>query len=146
MSHTEPATDLHTAVAATFVHSPLVGVVRTATYEDAERQARLFIAGGIRLVEITFTVPDATRLVRQLLAQRDAAAGSEGGAYHVGMGTVTGAERARQALAAGAEFIDQPERQPARSPRRRARPGCSSSSAPPRPPRWSPPATPAPTW
>jgi 2-dehydro-3-deoxyphosphogluconate aldolase/(4S)-4-hydroxy-2-oxoglutarate aldolase len=103
MSHAEPALDLHSAIAAAFAHSPLIGVVRTATLEEAERQARLFIAGGIRLVEITFTVPDATRLVRRLLAGRG---GDDG--YHVGMGTVTGAERARQALAAGAEFIVSP--------------------------------------
>jgi 2-dehydro-3-deoxyphosphogluconate aldolase / (4S)-4-hydroxy-2-oxoglutarate aldolase len=102
MSHAEPALDLHSAIAAAFAHSPLIGVVRTATFEEAERQARLFIAGGIRLVEITFTVPGATDLVRRLLAER-----GDGG-YHVGMGTVTGAERARQALAAGAEFIVSP--------------------------------------
>ena len=104
MSHAEPTLDLHSAVAATFAHSPLVAVVRTATFEEAERQAHLFIAGGVRLVEITFTVPDATRLVRSLLQER----GRVGGEHHVGMGTVTDGERARQALAAGAEFVVSP--------------------------------------
>ena len=104
MSHAEPATDLHSAVAATFAHSPLVAVVRTSSFAEAEQQARLFIAGGIRLVEITFTVPEATDLVRRLLAER----ARDGGEHHVGMGTVTDGERARRALAAGAEFIVSP--------------------------------------
>jgi 2-dehydro-3-deoxyphosphogluconate aldolase/(4S)-4-hydroxy-2-oxoglutarate aldolase len=81
-------------------------VVRTSSPEEAERQARLFIAGGIRLVEITFTVPGATGLVRRLLAERGDAP------HHVGMGTVTGAERAREALAAGAEFLISPNASP----------------------------------
>lgn len=102
MTQTDPATDLHSAVATTFAEAPLVGVVRTATYEEAEHQARLFIAGGIRLVEITFTVPRATELVRALLERRGDAP------YHVGMGTVTDADRARAAVAAGSEFLISP--------------------------------------
>jgi 2-dehydro-3-deoxyphosphogluconate aldolase/(4S)-4-hydroxy-2-oxoglutarate aldolase len=57
-------------------------------------------------VEITFTVPGATGLVRRLLAERGDAP------HHVGMGTVTGAERAREALAAGAEFLISPNASP----------------------------------
>jgi 2-dehydro-3-deoxyphosphogluconate aldolase/(4S)-4-hydroxy-2-oxoglutarate aldolase len=98
--------DLRTDVAQTFRETPLIGVVRTASAEEAERQARLFIAGGIRLVEVTFTVPAATELVRRLLAERGEAP------HRVGMGTVTGAERARAARAAGAEFLVSPNVSP----------------------------------
>lgn len=98
--------DIHPAVAATFTHSPLVGVIRTATRAEAEEQARLYVAGGIRLVEVTFTVPDATGLVADLLAARGDAP------YHVGMGTVTGAERARAAVEAGSEFVISPNVSP----------------------------------
>lgn len=94
--------DLRRAVTRSLAEWPLVGVVRTADPVEAERQARLFIAGGIRLIEVTFTVPQAPALVRRLLAERGEAP------HHVGMGTVTGAERARQAVAAGAEFVITP--------------------------------------
>ncbi|HUO85960.1 MAG TPA: 2-dehydro-3-deoxyphosphogluconate aldolase [Thermoanaerobaculia bacterium] len=95
-------TELRTQVARSLAEAPLVGVVRTGDATEAERQARLFIAGGIRMIEITFTVPDAPELTRRLLAERGDAA------HRVGMGTVTDAERARRAIAAGAEFVVTP--------------------------------------
>lgn len=102
MSPTLTETDLRTQVARTLAETPLIAVVRTHDAADAERQARLFIAGGARMIEITFTVPNAVDLVRTLLAERGDAP------HRIGMGTVTGAERARQAVAAGAEFIVTP--------------------------------------
>lgn len=98
--------DLRQQVAATLAEAPLVTVVRTHDAAEAERQARLFVAGGARMIEITFTVPGATELVRRLLAERDEA--PHRAPHHVGMGTVTSAERARQAVAAGAEFVVTP--------------------------------------
>lgn len=91
-----------TAVARTLSEVPLIGVVRTASAAEAERQARLFLAGGVRMVEVTFTVPDAPELARRLLAERGDAE------VRIGMGTVTDAERARRAVAAGAEFMVTP--------------------------------------
>ncbi|HVS66586.1 MAG TPA: 2-dehydro-3-deoxyphosphogluconate aldolase [Thermoanaerobaculia bacterium] len=89
---------------AASVHShPVMSVVRTETTEEAGRHARLFRSGGIELIEITFSVPGATGLVRELLSQR-----SGDGPPFIGMGTVTDGERARQAVAAGAEFIVSP--------------------------------------
>lgn len=82
---------------------PVMAVVRTDTLEEAERQARVFLRGGIRLLEITFSVPDAPALVERLLAERGA-----DDEHFVGMGTVTNEERARRAVAAGAEFIVSP--------------------------------------
>lgn len=102
MSPTRTETDLRTQVARTLAETPLVAVVRTDDFAEAERQARLFIAGGARIIEVTFTVPRAVELVRLLLAERGDAA------HRIGMGTVTGAERAGQAVAAGAEFIVTP--------------------------------------
>lgn len=90
-------------VAASFRKAPVVGVVRTDSYDDAARIARWLIAGGLELIEITFTVPEATRLVEELLSER----GADGPPW-IGMGTVTSGERADQALAAGAEFIVSP--------------------------------------
>ncbi|TNF76426.1 MAG: 2-dehydro-3-deoxyphosphogluconate aldolase [Acidobacteria bacterium] len=94
---------MRSAVASSLANSPIIGVVRTGSHEEATRQAHLFIAAGIELVEITFTVPQATDLVRELIAER-----GEGGPPWIGMGTVTDGERARSAVAAGASFLVSP--------------------------------------
>jgi 2-dehydro-3-deoxyphosphogluconate aldolase / (4S)-4-hydroxy-2-oxoglutarate aldolase len=90
-------------VAQSLRSSPVVGVVRTATLEDARTQGRTLAACGVELVEITFSVPGAAGLVRELLAER----GGEGPPW-IGMGTVTTAARAREAVEAGAEFLVTP--------------------------------------
>lgn len=90
-------------VALSLRHSPIIGVVRTASREEAVTQARMLAAAGVELVEITFTVPGASSLVRELLAGRP----SEGPPYF-GMGTATTAARAREAAEAGAEFLVTP--------------------------------------
>lgn len=94
---------MRSAVASSLARSPIIGVVRTGSQQEAARQARLFMAAGIELVEITFTVPEAVELVRELLAER----GEEGPPW-IGMGTVTDGERARSAIAAGAAFLVSP--------------------------------------
>jgi 2-dehydro-3-deoxyphosphogluconate aldolase / (4S)-4-hydroxy-2-oxoglutarate aldolase len=100
---TQTAPSTKRGVAASVASHPVMSVVRTASLEEAGRQARLFRASGIQLIEVTFSVPDATELVRQLLAERPG-----DGPPWIGMGTVTSGERARAALAAGAEFIVSP--------------------------------------
>lgn len=94
---------IHDSVALSLRRAPIVGVVRTASRDEAAAQARSLAASGVELVEITFTVPGASGLVRELLAGRS----SEGPPWF-GMGTVTTAARAREAVAAGAEFIVTP--------------------------------------
>jgi len=105
MSENQNAT--RAAVTASLEAAPIIGVVRTKSPEEAARQARLFIAGGLELIEITFSVPDATTLVRQLRDARD-----HTGSPWIGMGTVTDAERAAAAVAAGTEFIVSPNTSP----------------------------------
>ena len=83
--------------------APIIGVVRTASRDEAALQARTLASCGVELVEITFTVPGASGLVRELLAGR-----SSDGPPWFGMGTVTTAARAREAIAAGAEFLVTP--------------------------------------
>jgi 2-dehydro-3-deoxyphosphogluconate aldolase/(4S)-4-hydroxy-2-oxoglutarate aldolase len=94
---------LRAAVAATITSAPVIGVVRTDEYDRAAELAASLIAGGIQLIEITFTVPRAPDLVRRLLADRAGA-----GPPWIGMGTVTGRQRAATAIAAGAEFVVSP--------------------------------------
>jgi 2-dehydro-3-deoxyphosphogluconate aldolase / (4S)-4-hydroxy-2-oxoglutarate aldolase len=92
------------AVSAALARSPIIAVVRHLDPVEAARQARAFLAGGLELVEITFTVPGATALVRELLAERREPARPP----WIGMGTVTTPERAEEAIAAGAEFLVTP--------------------------------------
>ncbi len=100
-----PASDLSSQVAASLARTPIIGVVRTSSIDEARRQAIAFASGGIELVEITFTVPDAVSLVRELLAHRV----DEGRSLPwIGMGTVTNSERAHAAIAAGSEFLVTP--------------------------------------
>lgn len=99
-------TEIRSQVSHALSRSPIVGVVRTSSYEEAGRQARALAAAGIELVEITFSVPRAPRLVAELLAERGARR-AEAPPF-IGMGTVTTAARAREAVAAGAEFFVTP--------------------------------------
>ena len=100
---TDTAGSLKRRVAQSLASAPIVGVVRTSTYEEAEQQARAFIAGGLEIIEITFTVPGAAALIRQLLQER----GADGPPW-IGAGTVTDHRRASQALTSGAEFLVTP--------------------------------------
>ncbi len=86
--------------------APVIGVVRASSESEAERQANALIDGGLELVEITFTCPNATVLVERLLAQRADSADTR--PLWIGMGTVTSPGRAQEALAAGAEFLVTP--------------------------------------
>ncbi len=95
-------------VAASLEVAPIIGVVRTHDPRQAARQARAFVAGGIELIEITFTVPEAVQLVQEMLRER----GAEGPPW-IGMGTVTDLERAEAAVEARAEFLVSPNTSPA---------------------------------
>lgn len=90
-------------VGACLQKAPIIGVVRTHNYDEAAAQARAFIAGGLKLIEITFTVPNAPDLVRTLLEER-----GEAESPCIGMGTVTDEVRANTAVAVGAEFVVSP--------------------------------------
>ena len=90
-------------VASSLRNAPIIGVVRTHSLEEATHQAQVLAASGIELVEITFTVPGASGLARELLARR----GGDGPPWF-GLGTVTTVARAREAIAAGAEFLVTP--------------------------------------
>jgi 2-dehydro-3-deoxyphosphogluconate aldolase/(4S)-4-hydroxy-2-oxoglutarate aldolase len=92
-----------TGVAESLAGAPVIGVIRTHSYDEARSQAEAYLDGGLQLVEITFTVPRATDLVRALLSERNG-----DGPPWIGMGTVTDAGRAEAALEAGAEFIVSP--------------------------------------
>ncbi len=77
----------------------LIAVIRAATPEQARSAALAVAAGGLTLLEVTFTVPDATRVMRELAGATDAV---------IGAGTVLTPDQARAAIDAGARFIVAP--------------------------------------
>jgi len=78
----------------------LFGVIRTDSMETALMAARAAHRGGVRLIEITFTVPEAPQVISIL---REELATSL-----VGAGTVLEVGPARDAVRAGAQFIVAP--------------------------------------
>ena len=79
----------------------IVPVVRAATVEDATRAVEAICAGGIPILEITMTVPNATSVIRHVVREH-------GNAALIGAGTVTNGEQAEQCIRAGAEFLVSP--------------------------------------
>ncbi len=79
----------------------IVPVVRAVTVDDATRAVEAICAGGIPIIEITMTVPDATSVIRRVIREY-------GQSALIGAGTVTTRERAEQCIDAGAEFIVSP--------------------------------------
>jgi 2-dehydro-3-deoxyphosphogluconate aldolase/(4S)-4-hydroxy-2-oxoglutarate aldolase len=79
----------------------IVPVVRAATVDEATRAVEAICAGGIPVVEITMTVPNAVSVIREVAQQyRDKVL--------IGAGTVTTAEQAESCIRAGAEFLVSP--------------------------------------
>ena len=87
-----------------FSEDRLVAVIRTPTAEAAERAARAVARAGVRLVEITLTVPDAYELIAKLATDDEFA---DQGAI-VGAGTVLSGAQAEDAMIAGARFLVSP--------------------------------------
>jgi 2-dehydro-3-deoxyphosphogluconate aldolase/(4S)-4-hydroxy-2-oxoglutarate aldolase len=77
----------------------LVAVIRTDAPEEAYEAARACIEGGVKLVEITFSVPDAEDVIKRLV-------GIDG--ITIGAGTVLRVSEAEKALKAGASYIVSP--------------------------------------
>ncbi len=80
----------------------LVAVVRAKDSEQAIKIAEACKAGGVAGIEITFTVPGADQVIRDLAAKY------KNGEILLGAGTVLDAETARIAILAGAQFIISP--------------------------------------
>jgi 2-dehydro-3-deoxyphosphogluconate aldolase/(4S)-4-hydroxy-2-oxoglutarate aldolase len=79
----------------------IVPVVRAATVQDATRAVEAICAGGIPILEITMTIPNATSVITHVVREH-------GSAALIGAGTVTTGEQAEQCIRAGAEFLVSP--------------------------------------
>ncbi|MBV8911907.1 MAG: bifunctional 4-hydroxy-2-oxoglutarate aldolase/2-dehydro-3-deoxy-phosphogluconate aldolase, partial [Acetobacteraceae bacterium] len=82
----------------------VVPVVRTHSAANAERAVQWLHAAGLRIFEITMTIPDAPALIRSLAQDKS---------LLVGAGTVADPQTARTCLEAGAAFIVAPWVDPA---------------------------------
>ena len=79
----------------------IVAVVRSPDSQQLVETARALADGGVNVVEITMTVPDALDVVRQVRK-------ALGDRLLLGAGTVLDVETCRAALLAGAEYIVAP--------------------------------------
>ena len=79
----------------------IVAVVRAESGDRLVQVVKALAEGGVTAAEITFTIPDAVEVIRQV--RRDV-----GDQIILGAGTVLDPETARAALLAGAEYIVAP--------------------------------------
>ena len=75
----------------------IIPAIRVSSTEDALFAAEAVSRGGIPLVEVTLTVPEATRVISHLVQHAPEVI--------VGAGSVLDAETARRCLDAGAKFL-----------------------------------------
>lgn len=81
----------------------LIAVIRAPAPDAALGAALAVAAGGLPILEVTFTVPDATRVMRALKDRSD---------VFVGAGTVLSVAEARAAIEAGARYLVAPNLNP----------------------------------
>lgn len=81
--------------------SRIVAVVRSESSERLVEVCRALARGGVTAAEITFTVPNALEVIREVRK-------ALGDSIALGAGTVLDAETARAAILAGAEYLVSP--------------------------------------
>ncbi|GAA1607292.1 bifunctional 4-hydroxy-2-oxoglutarate aldolase/2-dehydro-3-deoxy-phosphogluconate aldolase [Kribbella sancticallisti] len=86
----------------------VLSVVRAPVIDDARDLCSALVAGGIHVIELTFTTPDLPRHLER------AASGDTGAV--VGAGTVQTAAQAKAAVDAGAQFLVTPGQGPEAAP------------------------------
>lgn len=84
------------------INTGIVAVVRAESIAEAVRISSACIEGGVSAIEVTYTVPGATEVIKALKETFPA------DKLIVGAGTVLDAATARMAILAGAEYIVSP--------------------------------------
>jgi len=87
------------------IDSGLVAIIRADVSEHAARIAEACAKGGITVLEITFTVPGAAKVIESLSKEYE-------GEMIIGAGTVLDPETARIAILSGARFVVSPALNP----------------------------------
>ncbi len=88
------------AVLERIVATGLIPVIRAQSADEASAVVEAIQAGGLSVLEITMTVPDAVRLIESVARRATGAL--------VGAGTVLDGETARACIGAGARFVVSP--------------------------------------
>ncbi|HAT4364159.1 TPA: bifunctional 4-hydroxy-2-oxoglutarate aldolase/2-dehydro-3-deoxy-phosphogluconate aldolase [Clostridium perfringens] len=83
------------------INEAFVLVLRTNTKDEGIETAKAAINGGCNIIEVTFTIPNADKVIEVLIKDKNED-------VVIGAGTVLDAETARIAILAGAEFIVSP--------------------------------------
>ena len=78
----------------------VIPVIRASSHEEALAVIDAIAKGGITVIEVTMTVPNAVDLIEKLATERKD--------LLIGAGSVIGPERAHECIAAGARFIVSP--------------------------------------
>jgi 2-dehydro-3-deoxyphosphogluconate aldolase/(4S)-4-hydroxy-2-oxoglutarate aldolase len=79
----------------------IVAVIRAESPDSLVDVAEALVAGGVEVMEVTFTVPRATQVLERVTEKL-------GSRVLMGAGTVLDSETARAAILSGAEFIVSP--------------------------------------
>lgn len=88
-------------IKATLERVGLIPVLRATSVEMGHALVDAMMAGGVTVVEVTMTVPNAVALLRDLKQKY-------GSSLLLGSGTVTDAAQAEATIEAGAEFVVSP--------------------------------------
>ena len=79
----------------------IIPVVRARSADEASRAVEAILAGGIPIIEITMTVPNAVAVIQQVIK-------TYGTKVLTGAGTVVSSTQAKACFDAGAEFLVSP--------------------------------------
>ena len=80
----------------------IISVIRSENQEEIEKIIDSIVAGGVHLIEITMTVPNAVGIIEGLVKKY------KNTDVTIGAGTVLDAETAKLVINAGAEFVVSP--------------------------------------
>ena len=86
-------------VLKTIENEGIIAIIRCSSNEEALKLAEAIREGGIKIIEITMTVPKAIRALRELSDRED---------ITIGAGTVLEPSTAAMCIAEGARFIVSP--------------------------------------
>lgn len=77
----------------------IIAVIRTETADQAIKTVQAVMEGGVCVIEVALTIPDAQDIIRELLKERN---------ILVGAGTVLTVREARSMIGMGCHFISSP--------------------------------------
>jgi len=95
------------------VDNGVVAVLRGKDANEVAEMAEQSIAGGIKVIEITMTVPSALKAIEKLAAKYSSTTSDPDKFAIIGVGTVLDPETARAAILSGSEFVVGPALNPA---------------------------------